>query len=184
MTRLDPISLPALSQQTNRATTTACLNEPSSSSQGDHKLKSQTLLREPNSIQANSGVGYATAQILADHPDHHVILACRDLQKDQRALSELQSKSLRGTLSLLQLGVEDDTSITQAVHTVDEQYNRLDVLIGNARLRAPTSTGCTRLNQIFSTNVIGATLVSEAFIPILLKSEKPYLIQVSSALGQ
>ncbi|CAG8888248.1 unnamed protein product [Penicillium egyptiacum] len=132
---------------------------------------------------ANSGVGYATAQILAEHPNHHVILACRDPQKGQKALSELQSKSLKGTLSLLQLDVEDDTSITQAVHTVDEQHNRLDVLISNAGSAAPNSSGRARLNQIFSTNVIGATLVSEAFIPLLLKSEKPYLIQVSSGLG-
>jgi NAD(P)-dependent dehydrogenase (short-subunit alcohol dehydrogenase family) len=79
--------------------------------------------------------------------------------------------------------VEDDTSIAQAVRTVDEQFNRLDVLIGNAGSTAPNSTGRARLNQIFSTNVIGAALVLEAFVPLLLKSEKPYLIQASSALG-
>ena len=76
-------------------------------------------------------------------------MACRDLQKGQKALTELRSKGLKGTLSLLQLDVEDDTSITQAVHTVDEQFNRLDVLIGNAGSAAPNSTGRTRLNQIF-----------------------------------
>ncbi|KAJ5208740.1 hypothetical protein N7449_003119 [Penicillium cf. viridicatum] len=132
---------------------------------------------------ANSGVGYATAQILAAHPNHHIILACRDLQKGQQALSELQSKDLKGTLSLLQLDVEDDTSIAQAVDTVSEQFNRLDILLNNAGSAAPNSSGRARLNQIFSTNVIGATLVSEAFIPLLLKSENPYLIHVSSGLG-
>ncbi|OQE01124.1 hypothetical protein PENSOL_c005G05564 [Penicillium solitum] len=132
---------------------------------------------------ANSGVGYATAQILAAHPNHHVIMACRDLQKGQQALSELQSKDPKGTLSLLQLDVEDDTSISQAVNTVSEQFNRLDILLNNAGSAAPNSSGRARLNQIFSTNVIGATLVSEAFIPLLLKSEKPYLIHVSSGLG-
>ncbi|KAJ5507510.1 hypothetical protein N7527_009653 [Penicillium freii] len=132
---------------------------------------------------ANSGVGYATAQILAAPPNHHVILACRDLKKGQKALSELQSQDPKGTLSLLQLDVEDDTSIAEAVKTVSEQFNRLDILLNNAGSAAPNSSGRARLNQIFSTNVIGATLVSEAFIPLLLKSEKPYLIHVSSGLG-
>ncbi|KGO60967.1 Short-chain dehydrogenase/reductase SDR [Penicillium expansum] len=101
---------------------------------------------------ANSGVGYATTQVLAAHANHH-------------------------------LDVEDDTSIAQAVSTVDEQFNRLDILINNAGSAAPNSSGRARLNQIFSTNVIGATLVSEAFIPLLVKSENPYLIHVSSGLG-
>ncbi|KAG0159240.1 hypothetical protein PDIDSM_6761 [Penicillium digitatum] len=135
------------------------------------------------SLSANSGVGYATAQILASHPNHHVVMACRNLKKGEQALFELQSKNLKGTLSLLQLDVEDDTSITQAVSTVADQFNRLDVLVNNAASAAPNSSGRTKLNQIFSTNVIGATLVSEAFIPLLLKSESPYLIHVSSGLG-
>ncbi|KAJ5185173.1 hypothetical protein N7491_006955 [Penicillium cf. griseofulvum] len=132
---------------------------------------------------ANSGVGYATTQTLVTHPNHHVIMACRDLQKGQQALSELESKNLKGTLSLLHLNVEDDTSITQAVNAVEKKFNRLDVLINNAGSAAPNSSGRARLNLIFSTNVIGAALVSEAFTPLLLKSERPYLIQVSSALG-
>ncbi|OQE46791.1 hypothetical protein PENCOP_c001G03692 [Penicillium coprophilum] len=132
---------------------------------------------------ANSGVGYATAQTLAAHPNHHVIMACRDLQKGEKALSELQSKDLKGTLSLIQLNVEDDTSISKAVDTVNEQFKRLDVLVNNAGSAAPNSSGRAKLNMIFSTNVIGASLVSEAFTPLLLKSERPYLIQVSSGLG-
>ncbi|KAJ6187554.1 hypothetical protein N7519_002462 [Penicillium mononematosum] len=111
---------------------------------------------------ANPGVGYATAQILAGHPNHHPVETSKKANKHS---PNSEPKKLKGTLSLLQLDVEDDASITQAVHTVDEQYNRLDILIGNAGSAASNSTGRARLNQIFSTNVIGATLVSEAFIP-------------------
>ncbi|KAJ5163408.1 uncharacterized protein N7500_005238 [Penicillium coprophilum] len=132
---------------------------------------------------ANSGVGYATAQTLAAHPNHHVIMTCRDLQKGEKALTELQSKGLKGTLSLIQLNVEDDTSISKAVDTVNEQFNRLDVLVNNAGSAAPNSSGRAKLNVIFSTNVIGASMVAEAFTPLLLKSERPYLIQISSGLG-
>ncbi|KAJ5774070.1 hypothetical protein N7457_008966 [Penicillium paradoxum] len=132
---------------------------------------------------ANSGVGYATTQVLAEHPNHHVIMGCRDLEKGQKALSELQSHNPKGTLSLLQLDVEDDTSIARAVDSVNQEFNRLDVLISNAAVTAPALNGRSRLTQIFSTNVTGAMLVSEAFVPLLLKSEKPYLIQISSYVG-
>ena len=132
---------------------------------------------------ANSGVGYATTQVLVTHPNHHTIMGCRDVEKGQKALSEVQSTDPKGTVSLLQLDVEDDASITKAVDSVTQQFNRIDVLVSNAGTAAPGTSGRTQLNQIFSINVFGAMLVSEAFIPLLLKSDRPYLIQVSSGLG-
>lgn len=48
---------------------------------------------------------------------------------------------------------------------------------------SPDSAGRDKLDKIFSTNVFGAMLVSEAFIPLLLRSSRPRLIQISSALG-
>ncbi|KAJ5130325.1 uncharacterized protein N7515_006364 [Penicillium bovifimosum] len=132
---------------------------------------------------ANSGIGYATTQILTEHPNYHVIMGCRDQEKGEKALSQLQSTNPKGTISLIQLDVEDDTSIAKAVDTVTQKFNRLDVLISNAGTGAVHLSGRAKLQQIFSTNVIGAMLVTEAFIPLLLKSEKPYMIQVSSGLG-
>lgn len=84
---------------------------------------------------------------------------------------------------MLQLDVEDDTSIATAVETVSEDFGRVDVFISNAGTAAYDSTGRQRLERIFSTNVFGAMLVSEAFIPLLLKSARPYLVQVSSELA-
>ncbi|KAJ5550857.1 hypothetical protein N7535_001204 [Penicillium sp. DV-2018c] len=132
---------------------------------------------------ANSGIGYATTQILAEHPNHHVIMGCRDLTKGEKALSQLQSANPKRTISLIQLDVEDDTSIAKAVDTVTQKFNRLDVLISNAGTGSVNLTGRAKLQEIFSVNVFGAMLVTEAFIPLLLKSEKPYMIQVSSSLG-
>jgi NAD(P)-dependent dehydrogenase (short-subunit alcohol dehydrogenase family) len=132
---------------------------------------------------ANSGVGYATTQVLASYPNNHIIMGCRDLAKGQYALTEIQNTDPKGTISLLQLDVEDDTSISKAIDTVTQQFNRLDVLVSNAGTAAPGTSGRAQLSQIFSINVFGAMLVSEAFIPLLLKSHRPYLIQVSSGLG-
>jgi NAD(P)-dependent dehydrogenase (short-subunit alcohol dehydrogenase family) len=110
-------------------------------------------------------------------------MGCRDVAKGQKALDEIQSTKPKGTLSLLQLDVEDDASIAKAVDSVTQQFNRVDVLVSNAGTAAPGTTGRTQLSQIFSINVIGAMLVTEAFIPLLFNSSRPYLIQVSSGLG-
>ncbi|KAJ6006116.1 hypothetical protein N7451_004060 [Penicillium sp. IBT 35674x] len=132
---------------------------------------------------ANSGVGYATAKTIVSHPHYHVILACRDALKGQEAFYQLQATNPRGTFSVIQLDVEDDASISKAVSTISEQFGRVDVFISNAGTTSPGSTGRDKLERIFSTNVFGAMLVSEAFIPLLLQSRRPCLIQVSSALG-
>lgn len=114
-------------------------------------------------------------------------MASRDLAKGEEACSRLQkdTPNLKGTVSVLQLDVEDDASISKAVDTVREQFGRLDVFISNAGTTAPGSTGREMLSKIFSTNVIGAMLATEAFIPLLVAdtSRRPYIIQVSSGLG-
>ncbi|KAJ6102850.1 hypothetical protein N7486_005277 [Penicillium sp. IBT 16267x] len=134
-------------------------------------------------IGANSGIGYATAKTIASHPNYHVILACRDPSKGHEACSQLKTDHIQGTLSVIQLDVEDDTSISKAVKAVSDQFGRVDVFISNAGTTSPGSTGRDKIGKIFSTNVFGAMLVSEAFIPLLLQSRRPYLIQISSALG-
>lgn len=110
-------------------------------------------------------------------------MGCRDTAKGQAALSTLQKEEIKGTLSLIQLDVEDDTSIPTAARTMSQDFGRVDVFISNAGTTSYNTTGSQKLERIFSTNVFGAMLVSEAFIPLLLKSARPYLVQVSSELG-
>jgi NAD(P)-dependent dehydrogenase (short-subunit alcohol dehydrogenase family) len=110
-------------------------------------------------------------------------MACRNQQKGEKALSEIESTGIKGTLSFLHLDIEDDTSIAKAVDKVTQDFGRVDVFVSNAGTAAPESSGRELMTKIFSTNVISAMLVMEAFLPLLLKSPKPYIIQVSSGLG-
>ncbi|KAE8384685.1 hypothetical protein ETB97_005595 [Aspergillus alliaceus] len=132
---------------------------------------------------ANSGVGYATAKTIASQPNYHVVMACRDLSKGHEARSQLESANIQGTLSVVQLDVENDTSISKAFNTVSDQFGRVDVFISNAGTTSPGTAGRDKIEKIFSTNVFGAMFTSEAFIPLLLRSRRPYLIQISTMLG-
>jgi len=133
---------------------------------------------------ANSGVGFAAAKVLAAaSPDYHVVISGRSQEKIEKALSELKASSLKGTLSAIQLDVTSQKSIQQAVKSVEEQFGRLDVLINNAGIASQDPDLEVRYLDTLTTNVIGPVLVAEGFRPLLLKSQNPYSIYISSSLG-
>ena len=136
---------------------------------------------------ANSGVGFATAQVIATtdaSPPYHVIMASRNMKNGESACSEIaHGKDLHGTVSPLQLDVTDPSSIAAAVKYIEEKFGRLDVLINNAGIASQATDWKTQLEDTFATNVVGAALVSEAFKPLLLKSKNAYLLHVTSGLG-
>ncbi|KAJ5724582.1 hypothetical protein N7493_006310 [Penicillium malachiteum] len=132
---------------------------------------------------ANSGIGYATTKLISSQPNYHVIMACRSEEKGLKAMEEIQGSGIKGTLSVLQLDVTSDQSIAAAVETVEKEFGRVDVFVSNAGITAYAETGSKKMSTIFATNVTGAVTSSEAFVSLLLKSARPYLIQISSGLG-
>ncbi|KAH8816541.1 hypothetical protein F5884DRAFT_842136 [Xylogone sp. PMI_703] len=138
---------------------------------------------------ANSGIGFETSRILANaSPNYHIIMTARSLEKGKQALSRIQSQTPppKGTLSLLQLDVTDQGSISAAASAVEKEFGHLDVLINNAAIAVRDSTLKDRLEKTLATNTIGPALVSEAFIPLLQKSTSPRgprLIYVTSGWG-
>ncbi|KAL6241611.1 hypothetical protein RBB50_011392 [Rhinocladiella similis] len=134
---------------------------------------------------ANSGVGFATAQVLASaKEDFHVIMAGRSIDKVQKALDELESSiGTSGKLSALQIDVVDEKSIEKAAEEVQRQHGRLDVLINNAGATSSSENIRERFTVCFQTNVLGPALVSAAFRPLLLKSSNPYSIFIGSGVG-
>ena len=135
-------------------------------------------------IGANSGVGFATAKVIACASEvFHVIMASRSLEKAKSAMSEIEAAGTKGLLSTVQLDVTDERSIEQAVALVNQKFGRLDVLVNNAAAGSIDPDVKTRFQLCMDTNVIGPAVVSAAFRPLLLKSQKPYSIYVSSGMG-
>ncbi|KAL8864730.1 MAG: hypothetical protein Q9174_007243, partial [Haloplaca sp. 1 TL-2023] len=134
---------------------------------------------------ANSGVGYATTNVLmrASEP-FHVIMASRSLEKVQAAMSEIQSSgNLNGTLSTIHLELTDQPTSLAAAKSVEETHGHLDALVNNAAVGSMDPDIKIRMQISMDTNVIGPAMVEEAFRPLLLKSQNPYSIYVSSGMG-
>lgn len=135
-------------------------------------------------IGANSGVGFATAKVIACASEtFHVIMTSRSLEKADHAKSEIEAAGTKGLLSTAQLDVTDERSIERAVALVREKFGRLDVLVNNAAIGSRDPDVKTRFQLCMDTNVIGPAVVSAAFRPLLLKSQAPYSIYVSSGAG-
>lgn len=82
---------------------------------------------------ANSGIGYAAAEVIGDVEGYHVIIASRNPENGQKALDSIKaSTAIKGTLSTVKLDVNDAKSVKEAARQVEEQYGRVDVLINNA----------------------------------------------------
>nr|XP_019011252.1 uncharacterized protein I206_04564 [Kwoniella pini CBS 10737]OCF50033.1 hypothetical protein I206_04564 [Kwoniella pini CBS 10737] len=90
------------------------------------------------------------------------------------------------SISPIVVDLELDQSISQAFKTVNRLTDRIDVLINNAGIELDTNGPDQGLNprQIFdktyTTNVTGPHILTTTFIPLLLKSENPRLLFLTS----
>ena len=128
---------------------------------------------------ANKGLGFETARRLAEL-GHTVLLGARDPQRGQAAADRLGVR-------FVPIDVTDDESVKRAVADVEAREGRLDTLINNAGIighRAPAGelTGDDAL-LVFDTNVVSIVRVTNAFLPLLKRSDAPAVINVSSGMG-
>ncbi|MDQ6657912.1 MAG: SDR family NAD(P)-dependent oxidoreductase [Actinomycetota bacterium] len=127
---------------------------------------------------ANKGLGKEVArQLIA--AGHTVYLGARDEQRGRAAAAELGAR-------FVQLDVTDDASVAAALALIDVEGG-LDVLVNNAGI-AKRAGGAEALDgpsalEVFDTNAVGVIRVTEAALPLLVKSANPVVVNVSSALG-
>lgn len=143
---------------------------------------------------ANQGIGLQIATDLAAS-GLTVLLASRNLDRGKSA-----AQTIAGDIHPIQLDVTDEASIRAAVAQVEQQFGRLDILINNAaisrangqesetmqdyiqRSRA-TLISVEEVRTIWETNVFGVLAVTQAFVPLLRKSDAASIVNVSSGLG-
>ncbi|TVT25786.1 SDR family oxidoreductase [Amycolatopsis rhizosphaerae] len=132
---------------------------------------------------ANKGLGFETARRLVE-AGHTVYLGCRDAERGRRAAERLGAR-------LVLLDVTDDASVAAAAKTV-EADGGLDVLVNNAGIEprnpdngVPGAAELTAelMRTTFDTNVFGVVRVLHAFLPLLLASPAPVVVNVSSGLA-
>jgi NAD(P)-dependent dehydrogenase (short-subunit alcohol dehydrogenase family) len=124
---------------------------------------------------ANKGLGFETARQLIER-GHTVYLGARNVERGQAAASELGGQ-------FVQLEVTDDASVESALGVIAEREGHLDVLVNNAGISLAADISGPDALKVFDTNAIGLIRVTQAALPLLVLSENPVVVNVSSALG-
>lgn len=141
---------------------------------------------------ANRGIGFAIVQALASNPEtanSTILLGCRDGEKGQLAIEELRQLRIASSVHAITITIDvtSDTSIRNAVASVEQQYGYLDVLINNAGYAAiPSEFSQWRdiYSKVYNTNVTSVALTTQYFLPLLRLSPRGgQVINISSARG-
>jgi NAD(P)-dependent dehydrogenase (short-subunit alcohol dehydrogenase family) len=127
----------------------------------------------------NKGLGRETARRLLV-AGHTVWIGARDPERGRAAAADLGAR-------FVQLDVTDDRSAAAAAATVEREHGVLDVLINNAgisggRVPVPDVT-VDDVRQVYETNVFGPVRMIQTFVPLLLRSSNPVVVNVSSGMG-
>jgi len=135
---------------------------------------------------ANKGIGLETARQLAQQ-NITVLLGSRDLAKGEAAARELGKAGL--DVRALEIDVNESASIDKAVAQVERDFGRLDILINNAGVlvddygKKVSEQSLDTWRATFETNVFGLVATTQAFLPLLRKSDAGRIVNVSSILG-
>ncbi|KAK4778629.1 hypothetical protein SAY86_006157 [Trapa natans] len=136
---------------------------------------------------ASSGLGLATAKALAETGKWHVIMACRDFLKAERAAKS--AGMAKENYSIMHLDLASLDSVRQFVDNFKRSGRPLDVLVCNAAVYFPTAKEPTYTAEGFElsvgTNHLGHFLLSRLLLDELNKSDYPSkrLIIVGSITG-
>ncbi|MGK7914632.1 MAG: SDR family oxidoreductase [Prochloraceae cyanobacterium] len=134
----------------------------------------------------NRGIGLAICQGLLD-AGFALFLTARNTEKGKAAAEKLSTGS--NSVELIELDVTDDQSIKNAVKSVTQITDSLDVLVNNAGIYPDVGVNIETvsrdlLTQTMNTNAFSPIVITQAFIPILEKAANPKIINVSSGNGQ
>jgi len=133
---------------------------------------------------ANTGLGYSCAKnIASENKLHHVILACRDKEKAQKAVAKMISETGNPNISFLHLDLSSFQSVREFSNLfIQKKYPPLKGIVCNAGLAGEDTVSFTTdgIETTFQVNCLGHFLM----VHLLIKHLDPpsRILMVSSEL--
>ncbi|HEY43687.1 MAG TPA: SDR family oxidoreductase [Anaerolineae bacterium] len=135
---------------------------------------------------ASSGIGEATARLMAQH-GCHLVLAARRLEHLETLAEELEGVKRSVTVLPLQVDVTKLDQVEMVVEATLERYRKIDILFNNAGVGRlgwleeldPES----QIDRQIQTNLLGSILMTRAVLPHMQARKVGHIIQMSSVAG-
>ncbi len=133
---------------------------------------------------ASQGIGRAISLRLA-HDGAHVALAARNLEKLAAVAAEIAAAG--GTAQAFALDMASEESIKDCAKAVVAHFGKLEIVVNNAGItRDILALRMKRhdWDDVITTNLTGAFLLSQATIQPLLKARWGRIINITSVVGE
>jgi dehydrogenase/reductase SDR family protein 12 len=132
---------------------------------------------------ANSGIGFATSHYLASRGGT-VHMICRSEEKANEASRKLSELTSNSNVHVHICDVAERADIERLVKKFQDENIKLDVLVNNAgMINHEKRLNSDGVELTFATNLLSNFLLTTLLIPLLLKSNDPRVIFVSSGDG-
>jgi NAD(P)-dependent dehydrogenase (short-subunit alcohol dehydrogenase family) len=135
---------------------------------------------------ANKGIGLETARQLG-RQHFTVLIGARGEAKGEEAAAELRKDGIEA--HAIALDVTESKSIRDAAARVEKEFGHLDVLVNNAGImiddhdKKVSEQLLETWRKTFDTNFFGLIETTQAFLPLLRKSDAGRIVNLSSILG-
>jgi short-subunit dehydrogenase len=133
---------------------------------------------------ASSGIGEALAIALAKRGTVIGLLARRE---DMLKHLASRCETAGGTARVFPCDVTDETGVGKAVHDLQNEFGRIDILIANAGIggnNAETrSLQPDAVKKVIDINLMGAVNAVHAVLPDMLEKKNGHLVAISSLAG-
>jgi short-subunit dehydrogenase len=133
---------------------------------------------------SSSGIGYETSLLLARN-QYSTYASMRNLKKSDELLKIASKENI--PLKVIQLDVNDDRSVSNAIDNIVKENGRIDVLVNNAGYGVFGSFEELSLEEIksqFETNFFGVIRVTQLVLPSMRKQKSGTIVNVSSIGGR
>ena len=134
----------------------------------------------------SSGMGYETSLILARN-GFHTYATVRKLEGEGSNQIIDIAKNENLPLQVIQLDVNNDKSVTDAINRIAKEKDRLDVVVNNAGydlMGALEETSMDEIKGQFETNFFGAVRVMKVVIPMMRKQGGGIIVNITSVGGR
>ena len=133
---------------------------------------------------SSSGIGYETALALA-RDEYHTFASMRDTSKAEELKKNADKENL--PITVIELDVDNEASIVEAIKKVMSDANRIDVLVNNAGYG---QFGCTEdvstddFRKQFETNFFSVVRIIQEVAPIMRNQSSGFIVNISSVAGR
>lgn len=129
---------------------------------------------------ANSGIGYEVSLELVKK-DIEVIMACRNMEKAEKAKANILRVYPKGKINLIKLDTSSLVEVRKFAEEFQKQYHQLDLLINNAGIMmSPYKVTEDGFENQFATNYIGHFALTGLLLPMLRGTSASRIITLSS----